>query len=699
MSEQKRLDLPDSYLKNEAKGRLRSDTQKPCISFVAKDPEVLSIMVQELRQVLGEWLDITPFYLSNLPKQFDTRIVAISTENISKSFSNRLSSDQKVIVCRRTIGSFTIDKLLRVPRGSSCVVMLQSLDEAEETVQILNELGLTHLDYIPCAPDCLYAGTPDLLITFFRPEFANRFPGIAHFDLGPRSIDLSSMMEIAAECGFPQEFAGRLSAKYNKPLVNLIYLLSEARNEATEAKQLLEAVLDQIGEGVLAVDTNGGVIFSNKVACHLLGVGTTDKDIFKHIPQLRQLMSNRISRSGEVLELENGTVVANMAPFGLEASVHGAVIVMREATDVQRQEWELRSKFAMTGFRAKHTFEDIVGRTPEIMKVKQRAYRIAKTEAPVLIWGETGVGKELFAQSIHNASRRASTPFVAVNLSALSDSLAESELFGYEEGAFTGARRGGKPGLFEQAHLGTLFLDEVGNASISLQAKILRAIEEKEIVRVGGTRVIPVNVRIIAATNYQLWDRVKKGLFRADLYFRLVALKLKIPPLRDRLGDMPELISVFCATKKRPDLTNLITERISAKRYKWPGNVRELGNIVEYMCIVDTDEPEEFLFVETPEEDDFVSKRNRYLEDLANFGDPLELLEILKHVVASTQSGLSVGRKSITCQFTKEGKHFTENKVRQRLNALRKAGYLKVKSKRQGFILTPKGVECALTIL
>ncbi|MGL4604451.1 MAG: propionate catabolism operon regulatory protein PrpR, partial [Iodobacter sp.] len=252
--------------------------------------------------------------------------------------------------------------------------------------------------------------------------------------------------------------------------------------------------------------------------------------------------------------------------------------------------------------RPKHSLNNLLGDSPEMEQLRQTIVLYAKSPATVLIQGETGTGKELVAQAIHNESPRSRVnhkPFVAVNCGALAESLLESELFGYEEGAFTGSRRGGHAGLFEAAHRGTLFLDEIGEMPLPLQTRLLRVLEEREVVRLGGTRPIAVDVRIICATHCDLAARVKEGRFRADLFYRLVVLRLSLSPLRERTGDLLVLAS-WCLKKSLAALgarphPNLTAEMLACapllQAYAWPGNVREMRNLMERLALFLSAEP------------------------------------------------------------------------------------------------------------
>lgn len=236
--------------------------------------------------------------------------------------------------------------------------------------------------------------------------------------------------------------------------------------------------------------------------------------------------------------------------------------------------------------QTRYTFDDIIGESQAINKTKSMAEFVAEGISSILIYGETGTGKELFAQSIHNASNRRNKPFVALNCGAIPASLIESNLFGYEEGAFTGAKKGGSPGVFEQANEGTIFLDEISEMEFSLQTKLLRVLQEREIVRIGGYKPLKVDVRVIASTNKDLKELIAEGKFRQDLYYRLNVVQIKIPGLRERQGDIP-LLARYYVNKYNQSFGKFI-ENIAREAekvledYTWPGNVRELQNCIEH---------------------------------------------------------------------------------------------------------------------
>ncbi len=371
--------------------------------------------------------------------------------------------------------------------------------------------------------------------------------------------------------------------------------VAAVRRQEQEKAVQLKAMLNYAHDGILAVDGQGNLTIFNPAAEKVLGIAAGDvlgRKIQVVLPDFRLENSPYLVReeTGLLMKVRQRQIVVNKIPLVVEGKTLGVVLTFQEVSKLQKMEQDIRKKLHLRGYVARYGFADIIGGSPAVQAAIHTAGEFARVDSTVLILGETGVGKEVFAQSIHNASNRASGPFVAINCSALPENLLESELFGYVPGAFTGARREGKAGLFELAHGGTIFLDEVGDMSPRLQARLLRVLEEKEVMRLGDDRVIPVEVRIIAATNKNLQRMVERGEFREDLYYRLNVLKLHLPSLRDRKEDIPLLVRHFLEKYSRKANKNVY--EISARAmealvsYNWPGNIRELENYVERLVVL-----------------------------------------------------------------------------------------------------------------
>lgn len=378
-----------------------------------------------------------------------------------------------------------------------------------------------------------------------------------------------------------------------KALEEAKHVAAARRREQQKAEEL-KTILDFAYEGIIAIDRNGIIKIFNPVAAKLLGVSSS-RAVGKHVAEvapsvgLDLVRASGRSKLGMTQRIGNTTIVGNRVPIVLGSEVEGVVFTFQDVTHIQQVEKEVRRKLYLKGHVARHAFKDIITQDEEMHEIMELASRFASANSTVLLLGETGTGKELFAQSIHNVSKRSNGPFVAVNCAALPESLLESELFGYEEGAFTGSKKGGKPGLFELAHGGTIFLDEIGDMSLPIQARLLRVLEQREVMRLGSDKVLPVDVHVVAATHKNLKEAVSKGLFRADLYYRVNVLTIVIPPLRRRCRDIEGLanhfVASFCNGHKLPRKTLTAQAMQILKEYSWPGNVRELRNICERMVV------------------------------------------------------------------------------------------------------------------
>ncbi|MEO7030910.1 MAG: propionate catabolism operon regulatory protein PrpR [Herbaspirillum sp.] len=360
--------------------------------------------------------------------------------------------------------------------------------------------------------------------------------------------------------------------------------------------QQLNGVLGNLQEAVLAVDREHRVIASNPRMQQLLN--RTHDSLLGHLletiePELSliETMETGIEERNLVLRFARRDWVANRSPIREYGEIVGAAITLHDAQVIADADVRLRIQQRKRQAAAKYSFNDLVGSSPSFMSAVRTAKRFAQTDLTVLIVGESGSGKELFAQAIHNESSRAGQSFVALNCAAFPESLLESELFGYEEGAFTGSRRGGKRGLFETAHMGTLFLDEIGDMPLSLQTRLLRVLQEREIIRVGGITTIPIDVRVIAATHQPLPELIAERRFRQDLYYRINTLRLTVPPLRERPQDIVTLAHILVERSlKRLNITfdvQYVLEPLLPylSTHSWPGNVREMENIADRIAV------------------------------------------------------------------------------------------------------------------
>jgi len=399
--------------------------------------------------------------------------------------------------------------------------------------------------------------------------------------------------KIARDRGFPVVLLGSGEASIRLAIEEAQRIVYARRIEVQRSNEL-KAMLEYAYEGIIAINSEGRVTIFNPVAQSVTGIRHEEAlgRLADHvIPSISftDVLESGSEDIGEIVDFGRAKVMVNRIPIRVGGEVLGAVATFQDITKIQSMEERIRREIYSQGHVAKFSFSDIYGNSPALMEAVDSARQCARVDSTVLIHGETGVGKEFFAQSIHTAGSRRSGPFVAVNCAALPEALLESELFGYVEGAFTGARKKGKPGLFELAHHGTIFLDEISEIPLSLQGRLLRVLQEREVIRLGHDRVIPVDVRVLCATNRDLHRFVEEGKFRRDLYWRLNVLSLSIPPLRERRDDIVPLMLHFLETLS-PSGHHEVTFEDDAlsflTQYPWPGNVRELRNLCERLTVV-----------------------------------------------------------------------------------------------------------------
>ncbi|MFK4466777.1 sigma 54-interacting transcriptional regulator [Bacillus sp. RC252] len=370
--------------------------------------------------------------------------------------------------------------------------------------------------------------------------------------------------------------------------------LAEEITDLKEIQTLLEAIINSSEEAISVVDEKGRGLVINPAYTKLTGLTEEEiigkpatTDIVEGESMHMKVLRTRRAVRGIHMKIgqKKRDVIVNVAPVIVDGILKGSVGVIRDVSEIQKLTNELnRARQIIRTLEAKYSFDDIVGDSDETTAAIEQAKLGANTPATVLLRGESGTGKELFAHAIHNSSNRKYNKFVRVNCAAISETLLESELFGYEEGAFSGAKRGGKRGFFEEANNGSIFLDEIGELSANTQAKLLRVLQEKEIVKVGGTKAIPINVRVIAATHVNLEKGILEGEFREDLYYRLNKIPIQIPSLRQRKGDIPAIAERLIQKINQDygrNVEGLTDSAVSyLQSYEWPGNVRELENIL-----------------------------------------------------------------------------------------------------------------------
>lgn len=602
--------------------------------------------------------------------------------------------DKEVIIGKRTLNIDHLDKIVALPKDTCIAFINDSKDTAEESLDILYNLGITHIDYTVYYPGLSISDDIKIGIT---PGELSIVPSTIEtvIDIGPRIFDFSTIANILGAFGVLDDRSGMFSKKYLQKIIGIAQKLSQSQQCISDLNDSLKSVIDGLEEGLMAYDAKGEITVFNEPLYSVLKpkyknvIGLNISKVITNEQLLEFLMDDgpgdswNMSFEGEDVYIRKTSVDWKGVTIASFRGTYLKNFVLRNTSDNFGHS-------ERNGYIAKYTLQDIVGRSQVIQEAKSIAKKLAETDMTILIEGESGTGKEMFASSIHNASKRKDKPFLAINFSALPDNLIESELFGYEEGAFTGAKKGGKKGFFELANGGTIFLDEIGDISLKVQSRLLRVLEEKEIMPVGGNKIRSVNVRVIAATNKNLFEMIKQKRFREDLYFRLKIGYIHLQPLRERREDIPLLLDqiVNKSTIEHIDVSHKVYDEL--RNYDWKGNVRELKNMVTYMLAVKTEDtltmkdlPQKSFFqknesvdpVPVVEEETFRHQYDRYD------------LYILKTLIKSP----GIGRTSLSENSYQDAMGMTENQIRRRLKNLERQGYVKICRGSSGTSLTLLG--------
>lgn len=625
-----------------------------------------------------------------IDSEIDADLLLISIYPIYVNIKDFVQATTKVIVLGSTLTETQFLRIREIPTGSRVLLVNYSPEMTVETLALFRQLGLTDYDFISYYPGKMNLPEVDLAVT---PGEAALVPSFVKkvIDLGHRTLDIRTLIDVAVELGLESLLDEKRFLDHFRSLKSPSSSATMLLDRANISEDRFLKLMDVIDEGLLVTSNLGIVLTMNRKALELLR--KEDALIGVNLVDILPVTIEDLSRSVEpkLIQVSGGLLSLKAYPVISKDQMVSILIILNRFEDQERSQHLLRKQILGKGHLAKYHFDDIICVSDVMNKWVAIAKKMARSEANVFITGESGTGKELFAQAMHNASQRRDHPFVAINCAAIPESLLESELFGYEEGAFSGAKRGGKVGLFELAHKGTLFLDEIGEMPTLLQSRLLRVVQEKEVMRVGGDRVIPIDVRIIAATNRQTEVLIETGQFRLDLYYRLNVLHLGLPPLRERIEDLPLLIETMkSAIGATYDLSYEVHQAL--KDHPWEGNLRELRNVVEYLAYLEkafidvVDLPQQFHRISQNTPSRFLDPSNSVdliEQDLRQF-----VLGALREAELNQQG---LGRQRIAELARLNGHFITEGEVRKLLAALVQEGLVISEQSRKGSRLTPKG--------
>lgn len=659
--------------------------------------------VQWLRDFFGSGITLERYSVENndfsaMSREADLYLVAATSTDAFSQVMAAIPAGRKVVSVAITFFKKEIEALRQLPKGTRAMLVNLSVQMAIESIAELNRLGITQIEFIPVYPGAAYPHDVELAITPGEAQFVPP-TALRVMDLGPRVFTADTLLEIALALGFTWFPASPAFRSYADSLADPGQSLASLWSARLKTETYLDILMGALETGILGVDTEDRVFALNSVAESMLGLrreNALNRPLSEACRTLDQQLQegDRSQKTSRLIQLGDTYLNLSTVPVDWQGEDIGCFLLLQRFSEEEERQRQFRLQLYHRGYQSKYVFDDIVGQSEVMLRTKQIAARMAGTEAAILLTGESGTGKELFAHSIHNASRRRDMPFVAINCAALSDALLESELFGYDEGAFTGARKGGKLGLFEYAHRGTLFLDEIEGMSQPLQVKLLRVLQEKEFMRVGGNRIIPTDVRIIAASNEDILERVRQGTFRKDLYYRINTLPIAIPPLRERGEDL------FLIARRLMEKSGVMFGFSPAaqevlRAYRWDGNVRELANLVEYLSLLGRDP------VEAEDLPDYLRASAPALPQPAEPGGCQTFWQAARGreegfrflVCALGRCGGGAGRGALLEQARQQGVPLTEQQVRDILWDLNRLGLVSVSRGRGGSRLTRAGLE------
>ena len=665
------------------------------IMVVALYKGISEYYCEYLKNVFGDLVEIENYYIENNSRElnFDGDLIVTSSNILYEHVKGLNKNQVETIVIRRTFTKEGFEKLKQIDDDREIFFVSNFHEIAVECVSKLYELGIKNLKLIPYNTYSPYEEGASGIKTAVVAGKTERIPEFMEeiIDIGDRIIDLSTIADIGAILGLPGGKMYRILDAYKKKIVYSDYGISQMLSDSGDVKKQLRTILHFTSDSIIATDLDGYITEYNEASERNFGLkkrevlGENIREIFPEI-QIQEIIERKEAVTNELVTIRHiPYVISKYGIYSDEGKLAGIVIFSQKYLELENQRNQLKSKLIPRGHVAKYNMDSILGSSKAVQDLKKIAVKMARSSSTVLITGESGTGKEVFAQAIHNDSCRRKAPFIAVNCSALAASLLESELFGYEEGAFTGAKKGGKLGLFEMADKGTIFLDEIGEMPYELQAKLLRVLMERQVMRIGGVNVIKVDVRVIAATNKNLLRLVEEGQFREDLYYRINVLPLPLPPLRDRKEDIPLLVRAFLQDlggekQVTPKILKVLRD------YSWPGNIRELHNCIEYMYQLSD---EKILLEDVPEH----IRSIRGAKPMENIFLNDREAAVLAALAGFHRDGRPAGRKNLHDCLAVGSLSIAEQDIRFILKNLEEKGLAEVNKGRRGSEITAAGLR------
>ncbi len=665
------------------------------IGIIAKSTITMSILEEQLKHYFEPYCQVIGYSIEQgiyQVAEMDHCFITSEASGIYDVAKNYIPADTTISIPKRLFIPSQIKLLMLIPEGTEVLVINNLSDTCQEAINSLQEANINHLKYLRYYPGCsIDTSKYQYAITFDKPEITPQ-GSVRLLDLGIRKIHIQELIHLGRKMGIPIERERSYLSEFISEMFNLGKELGRSLVRFEQLNTHLKATFQVVKEPIIAIDNNECVTFINYVAAELFSC-EEDHVLGQHysvIPQSKKIKAffeSPTEMKESLIKIDHQFFVASVETIMHQFEPLGVICILKNVTELQLLEKRVKEQLVRKGHTTSYDFNHIKGESLAITKTISLAKKMANNERNILILGENGTGKELFAHAIHQESTRKKGPFVPINCTAFPENLLESELFGYEEGAFTGAKKGGKPGIFEQADQGTIFLDEIGEISPSIQVKLLRVLQERQVVRIGGAHIIEVNCRIISATNKDLEKAIKTGQFREDLYFRLNVLPIKVPSLQDRIDDLPILVANYLdEIKENRYFSKDVMETFM--QYTWPGNIRELKNVIDYAVTVS--EQKTITNEDIPETIRKIAG-NRKEESIGDIS--YDELEILKCLYKCFLLNKTIGRSQLLQFPTIRRSDLTEWKLREKLKKLKEEGFIESHTTRKGTIITDKGIK------
>lgn len=664
--------------------RYRRENIMKKLIVVSKGKNTGDAIVDQVNWLTEERFLVELVLISNLANaNLKCDLILYTSERIADFASEHFDENIPSLIASRVIDYKKIEKLISLPIGTDILLVNDDESTATMVIEQLTKLGIDYINYYPVYPGSPNCPKLSIAVTAGEiaivPKFASNI-----IDIGVRLLDIRTIHELVSMLGAEKKTKVWLEIRYIKDIVKMSRSIDEKRRDAQKSEKLLETILNNVDVGMAYIDSSKKIVRVNSkfeaIFCK------KKKDLIRK--ELEEVIDSVDIFSKEykslIIRQDKKELLIEIEQIEFQDDL-GYLVIAKYVNKVLGHDSVLRRNYKKKITRKLHTFSDYLTVNSDVDDMIKRAEKFSKTDATMIIQGESGTGKEILAQAVHMNSYRKKNEFVPVNIAAITPNLLESELFGYEEGAFTGSRKGGKVGIFEIANGGTIFIDEIGDAPLDFQVKLLRVLQEKRIRRVGAIEEIPINVRVIVATNKNLINLIDKGEFREDLFFRLNTLPIKTVPLRRRKDDVIYLLMYFMGIYFSENSIKSLGELFDDEareflvNYRWRGNVRELINLLEYLS---------FIY-----EGETLGKSNLpyYMLEDENVKERtiLDIHELW--VLEEIEKNEGIGRSVLAELAIKQGIGLGEGKIRGVIKKLKDKKLMDNKERKRGCVISERG--------